>query len=327
MKNRVMRMRRVQVWNVLLMLLMATALHANNNARYAGAYTRIGLGAKALALGSTGVAAPANGHAIYYNPALAGKTPAYEFSNSYNFLSQDRHQLFVGFMMPVKPGGGVAIGWMKTGVSDLNAYNSIGENTGDINFSSHAFYASIARHLASHISIGISFKMFYQLINDGSEEFDYSATGFGADIGVHYQYNDVLSFGVVYKDIGSKLKANTEKIFEQGGTTINYFPKFLRLGSHYVTPLKWLNLNYDFEISSKEEYTNHLGIEALHGRNLALRMGFIDFRQYDERFINVSFGAGFDFKLYKHNAIIDYAFVSGKVDEGSNHVFSFGIQF
>ena len=58
---------------LLIIFLLCGLIHANNNARYAGSFTRLGLGARSLSMGNTGVATPANAYSFYYNPALSGR--------------------------------------------------------------------------------------------------------------------------------------------------------------------------------------------------------------------------------------------------------------
>ena len=312
---------------ILFLFLSVSFLFANNNGRYAGSFTRLGLGARAIAMGNTGVAAPARGYSFYYNPALSGRMEEKVFTNSYNFMSQDRHIYFLGFSMKVPPGAGLSVGWLKSGTSDVRSYNSIGQDTGEINQSAHAVYASFSRHFTDKFSIGLTIKALFEFINDGTDDFDYESNGVGGDIGIFYQATEDISLGLVYKDIGSKLKANTEKIFERGGTTIDNFPKLIRAGIFYKTPLEGINFAYDFEISSADEYTNHIGVEGIYGRNLALRIGFIDFKGDSGRELQFMAGTGFDFKLYKFISNLDYAFIGSKVDEGSSHLFSWEIYF
>jgi hypothetical protein len=312
---------------LLSILLLNMTVWSNNNARYAGSFTRLGLGARSISMGNSGVAMPGSGYSFYYNPALAGNHEDKIFSNTYNFMSLDRHIYFVGFSMKVPPGAGFSVGWLNSGTANFTSYSSIGQSDGKIDHSANAFYASFSRQFSERFSIGVTIKVLMENISDGSSDFDYSSIGVGGDFGVFYRFDESLSFGVVYKDIGSKLKANTEDIFERGGTTIDHFPRLLRFGTFYNTPYEWLNVAYDFEISSKEEHTHHLGIEAKHGRNLAFRTGLMNFREEIERANQFFAGLGFDFMLYKYVSHLDYAFISSKIDEGESHLFSWEIHF
>jgi hypothetical protein len=278
-------------------------------------------------MGNTGAAMPGSGYAFYYNPALAGNHEDKIFSNSYNFMSLDRHVYFVGYSMKIPPGAGLSVGWLNSGTADFTSYNSIGQSDGKIAHSANAIYGSFSRQVSEDFSIGVTIKILLENISDGSADFDYSAQGVGGDVGIFYRFDESLSFGAVYKDIGSKLKANTEKIFERGGTTIYDFPRLLRFAAYYTTPYEWLHLAYDFELSSKDEYTHHFGVEARHGQNLAFRVGLMNYREEVERANQFFAGLGFDFKLYKFVSYLDYAFISSRADEGESHLFSWEIHF
>ena len=309
----------------IISLLFSTFLFANDNGRYAGSFTRLGLGARSLAMGSTGVASPANGYSFYYNPALAGMHENIIFSNSYTVLSRGRHAYFIGLSTKIPPGAGLSLAWLKTGTDDFTNYNSIGDKEGVIDHSAHAIYGSFSRQFGDKLSVGITLKVLLEYIS--SPDFNYESSGVGADIGIFYRIDENLSIGAVYKDIGSKLKANTQDIFEFGGTTVDQFPKLFRIGAFYNTPIKGLNAAYDFELSSSDEFTNHFGVEAVHDRNLSARLGLMDFKSASDRKIQFFVGAGFNFDLYNYVTHFDYTFISPKEAEGTSHLYSFEIYF
>jgi hypothetical protein len=292
---------------------------ASENGGYAGSYLRMGLGAKSIAMGNTGVAVPTSAYSAYYNPAAFGLIEDPLAGLSYSFMSLDRHIGYISFSMKVPPGAGFSVGWIESGVGDLNSYNSIGEKTGDINHSANAVYFSFGRRFGERISVGVSVKILFESINDGTDEFDYGSNGVGFDIGALYRVIEDLWIGAQVKDINSKLKANTEDLFERGGTTIDKFPLTGKIGAYYTTPLRWLNLAYDFEWSDKGLKKHHLGVEAIHGKNLALRLGV----NGDD----LVFGSGIDFKILEIVSFLDYAFVPSVVDEGVSHIFSWQIRF
>ena len=65
---------------VMIILITGSAL-ANNNARFAGSYLRMGLGARAISLGNTGVAENPDGFTMFYNPAALGFLEEKAFSD------------------------------------------------------------------------------------------------------------------------------------------------------------------------------------------------------------------------------------------------------
>ncbi len=303
---------------ILLFLLPALTL-AGENGGYAGSFLRMGVGARATSMGNTGVAHPTNAYSTFYNPAAFGVINEHMVGLSYSFLSLDRNFEFVSFSMKVPPGAGFSIGWVRTSVDELKSYNSIGEETGDINQSANAVYFSFGRKFTERLSVGISLKILFEFINDGTEEFDYSSNGVGVDLGILYKVTDNLTVGGQVKDIKSKFKANTDKIFERGGTTIDKFPQTYKIGAFYQTPVDWLRAAWDFEWSNSGHTRNHIGLEAVHGKNLALRAGLNG--------TNLVVGAGMDFMIIKTLSFLDYSFVPSIVDEGSSHIFSWQIVF
>ncbi len=220
--------------------------------------------------------------------------------------------------MPVKPGGGITLGWLESGDEPFAARSSIGTKTGSIHHSASAFYLNFARPFSEKLSVGLTFKYLLEYINDGTDDFDYKSSGLGFDFGLLYYWNKQLTIGAAVRDINSKLKASTTEIFEHGGTTIDKFPVLYRLGTSY-SPLGQVKIYYDFEFSNKKAYDHHAGVELKHGRNLALRLG-LDDGQF-------AFGSGLDFRMSRVISHLDYAFVQDRAGEGPAHVFSWQFFF
>ena len=299
---------------LIILFLMSVMSMANGNGGYAGSYLRMGLGARAQSMGNTGIAGDVNAYSSYYNPAAFGFIEDKLVGLSHGFLSMDRRVNFISFSMKVPPAAGFSISWIESGFSNVYSYNTIGQNTGEINQSANAVYFSFGRKIIDNLSVGISLKILFEFINDGTDEFDYSSNGVGFDFGVLYRIREDLSLAYQLKDVKSQLKAQTDKIFDRGGTTIDPFPLINKVGAFYQTPLGWLNAAYEFEWSNKDSKKHHIGLEAVHGKNLALRLGF----NGDV----LTFGAGMDFNLLDIESFVDYAFLPSVVDEGSSHVFS-----
>ena len=312
---------------ILAVWMAATTPVAAGNGGYAGAYLRIGLGAPALGMGNIGVALPADGFGTYYNPAAMPWLPAKTVSLSYSFMSLDRRFNYIGFTLPLPPAGGFSAGWIYSGVDNIRAYNSRGEDVGKINHGLHAFYFSFGMKLGGllnpgarlpfihpdFIAIGVTLKFLLENINDAAE-FDYSAKGVGLDIGILMKPTEWLNVGYQIKDLRSALKSNTNNIFERGSTLDNAFPVSQRVGLFTRTPLPWLQLGYDFEWSTAGDKKHHVGV-AVGTPAARLRAG------YDAN--RLTFGAGLNLKFFKkHHIILDYAFVDDVFGEGVSHVFS-----
>ncbi len=305
------------------LLLLPLFLYANGNGGYAGSAFRIGLGARATALGNTGTADVPNGYSFYYNPALTGFVKNKIFSLSSNSMSLDRNLNFIGFTMKVPPAAGFSIGWIRISIGDLYRINGIGEITGDIDQSLNAVYFNFARPFGEKLSAGLSIKYLWESIDFGSDV--YLSNGWGWEFGLLYRISDNLSAALVARDLATKLSAATDKLFEFGGTTTDALPKTYLAGLRWKTFYPWLRVLYDFEMSDKQARKHHFGAEALYQNAVALRGG------YDaDRF---TFGAGINFRNLKamkksmlsYLGQLDYAFLPSRHGEGSTHIFSWQI--
>jgi hypothetical protein len=298
-------------------LILGVDVRADGNGGLGGSYMRMGLGARSLALGNASVADEANGYAFYYNPALNGFNKGKIVSLSYSFMSLDRRFNFIGFSMHIEPDAGFALGWINSGVDNIPSYNMIGDPGEDINHSANGVYFSFARRFMDRLALGLSIKYFHERL--GLDGDDYAASGLGLDLGAVYHINKDLALAAAVRDISSKLKANTDKLFEHGGTTIARFPVLYEVGARYTTPLQWLSAAYNFETSNKSDQRHHIGLEAAYKDRLALRFGLNDGQ--------FTAGAGMRFDMFKLKGYLDYAFLPSVIDEGSSHVFSWQICF
>ena len=320
--------RTIPIFLFLLFSGLLSASLAGENGGYAGSFLRMGLGAPSIAQGNATIAALPHAYSFYYNPASIAFLDKKVASLSYSFLPLDRRFNYIGFAMPLPPGGGLSIGWINAGDADFPAYNSLGEEYAQNSHSINAAYLSFARTFGAKFAVGVSVKYLWESMNDGGNSYDYSSAGVGWDFGLYYKPVDGLSLAAVVQDVGSKLKANTTEIFERGGTTTDYFPVLYRFGLRYETLWRWLTINYTFETSSKLQNKHFIGLESRYiigeenkegSRYLALRVGMN----------NGTFtaGAGMGFKLFSIISHLDYAFVPSIIDEGSSHIFSWQFYF
>ena len=307
----------------ILLFTVPMVLSAQSNGGYAGSFLRMGLGARGQSLGNAGIADQTSGYSFYYNPALTAFTEKKIISLSSSSMSLDRHTNYIGFSMKAPPDAGFSLGWINSGVGELYQYNSVGETQGKMDHSINAAYFNVARPIGSKLAIGLSIKYLWESIDFGSEK--YLSSGLGWEFGTIYRINEDLNVAFVLRDVSSKLKASTSKIFEHGGTTIDEFPITYVLGIRYITPYKWLRVLYDFETSDNEAHKNHIGLEAVYREAVAIRGGY----DHDR----VTFGAGINFMALKttkesllgYLGMLNYAFLPSRYDEGSSHIFSWQI--
>ncbi len=320
------------VFGFIFSLIFAASVFAEGSGGFSGSFLRIGLGARAMAMGNAQVANAADGYGIYYNPAALPTLKDRQFSLSYSDLSLDRNFNFIGLAVPLKPFAGAAVGWVNSGVDNLRSYNSSGQDTGEIDHGLNAFYASFALKVialaqADHelmnlttdlISIGVSIKFLKENVDD-NEAFNYDGSGFGVDFGVMLKPHKNFSLGYQVKDLNASLTSNTNDIFDRGTEVENGFPVTQKVGVYFQTPLNGLAVAYDFEWSNKGTEKQHIGAE-FGNAVAAARLGYDD--------DHITLGGGLKFTaLKKLRMALDYAFLSDSVDEGVSHVFSWRFLF
>ncbi len=325
-----MQKRLYVIW--ILLISGLSLVMAEGNGGFSGAFLRIGLGARALAMGNAQVASANNGYGIYYNPAALPNIDRKRFSASYNSMSLDRKFSYLGIAIPLKPFAGASAGWIHSGVGNLLAYNSNGEQVGELDHGFNAFYfgfgmriialAQADQHLmglpSDLISIGIAVKFLHEGLSD-KEDFDYSGSGVGVDLGVLLKPYPGFALGYQLKDLNANLSSNTDKIFERGSSLDNDFPVTQKVGIFYRLPWYGISAAYDFEWSDVGEEKHHVGME-INGGIAAARIG------YDND--HLTLGGGLYFRAYKKAyMMLDYAFLSSVIDEGVSHVFSWQFLF
>ncbi|MCK4892537.1 MAG: hypothetical protein KAT07_01155 [Calditrichia bacterium] len=308
----------VRIIFIILMWGFIFQIHAEGNGGYSGAFLRIGLGARGIAMGNAQVATADHGFGFYYNPAAQPYLEKFSANFSYSFLSLDRRFSFVGLSSPLKPQGGLSLGWIYSGVKDIQGYDSRGFATDNINHGIHAIYFSFGIFVVpQRLSVGINAKYLREDLSD--PDFDYDGSGFGMDLGILAKVTRDLSVGYLVKDLNASLQSNTNNIFERGIEKDNKFPITHRLGLFYDAPVRWIHAAYDFEWSHAGEVKNHLGLEFT-VPGVAARIG------YDTD--HFTFGGGLEIDRFTRvKAILDYAFVTSVIDEGVSHVFSWQLAF
>ncbi|NIW80109.1 MAG: hypothetical protein GWN16_11910 [Calditrichae bacterium] len=285
-----------------------------------------------MAMGNAQVASANDGYGMYYNPAALPNLQKKQFLASYSSMSLDRQFNYIGFALPLRGIAGASAGWINSGVNDLRSYNSIGEDTGQINHGLNAIYFSFAAKIialaqadkalmslpSDLINIGVTAKFIREDIDDDAD-FDYKGQGFGIDLGVLIKLHQDWRIGYQLKDLNANLRSNTDDIFERGSQLDNDFPLTQKAGVFYKTPFSWLVVAYDFEWSNKGEERHHIGTE-LTADGVAGRIGYDN-----DRF---TVGGGIKFQTFKETYMsLDYAFMDDVVDEGISHVFSWRFLF
>ncbi|HYQ89839.1 MAG TPA: PorV/PorQ family protein [Candidatus Binatia bacterium] len=305
---------------------------------YAGEFLRVGVGARALGMGSAFVGLADDGTAAYWNPAglatLSEKQLTAMHAEQFGSIVQYD---FLSYVMPVgspgKPRQAISVSLIRLGVSDIpdtRGLTIIDQNgNGKFDYPEDllvvdesrfvfdsdndvALLFSYARDIRPGLSLGGNFKYIRQWLGDSLR-----SNGFGIDLGLLYVGRSGFSMGATLHD------ATTTRILWNTGTG-EFIAPSLRLGAakthgfrdrrHLVTAALDVQVGFsDERLSSQANlgavtFEFHPGLEYWYDRRLALRAGF--------EAQNFTAGAG----LRYHRFGLDYAYLDHRDLDASHRV-------
>lgn len=294
---------------------MSYALWAEDgDAGYAGAFLKIGAGARALGMGSAFTALADDHSACVYNPAGVAFIEGREIGLSYALMSFDRRLGFVGFATELKPNGGLGLGWINAGDSKIDGRDINGQPTGDLSYSDNAFFFSFAQKIGNYGSVGIGMKYLYQKL------VDQTAKGFGIDAGLRLHILPDLWIGGVVQNINAKY--TWENVYwdpDRKTETEDDVPLSFRIGSAYRLLNDKLLWSIDVGKNSEQDPAFFTGGEYRLNEMLSFRAGLK----------NGEITAGTSFLRFVQwgDMKLDYTFLAHMRGLGSTHIFSLGYNF
>lgn len=184
------------------LMLFSGSLFADYN--HAAPFLRMGVGARALGMGKAFTAVSNDAFAGYWNPAgltTLEKNIEIGFTYSAN-MSVDRQ--YNNFGLGWKFGNmGVGLTWINAGMSDIQAYNENNVKRETFNYSSNSILLSYGVAPIENVGVGASIKLLTQKLDESTP------MGYGADIGVKYSPQEMVSIGFVAQDVGCSISKET----------------------------------------------------------------------------------------------------------------------
>ncbi len=324
----------LSIRKVLFLIFIITAHTAYAEERsgggYAGTFLRIGLGARAMAMGGGSTALHDDGYTAYYNPAGLVFLEKHYFTTTLNSMALDRRLFFIGYAQPIgnqkaedKKGpmmGGFAAGWICAGVDNIDARDFNGNDTGTLSNWEHCFYFSFSLSPVRNFSVGVSGKLLYNRFPGITESGEtISAVGFGFDIGVMYRILPNLSVGLCIKDLRSRYTWDTQNLWERGTQRTDHFLRTIRWGAAWERVLDRLLITLDLEKTENLPLRYYTGIQINTFENLFLRCGLRDGE--------LTFGTGYRISMLNRIVQMDYGFVPDPVAPRGMHVFTWSFIF
>ena len=221
-----------------LFILTLTQNIYSQSGSFAGGFARLGFGARGMAKGNAMVSDVFGDVSGYYNPALACFQESGYVNLGYTFMSLDRRLNFVGFSKGFKlpnqskGGAGISLGWINSGVGNIDARDNDTKSLGIISTFENQFYLGTSFLLDENLSVGVGFKLYYAKLYD-----QITTNSIAFDLGALYKICPDISIGFSVRDLAAKYKWETSKVYGiNGKTTENKFPTLVNLGASYKLP-------------------------------------------------------------------------------------------
>jgi len=276
----------------ILALILISNCYANGPGTTAAEFLKIGVGARASAMGEAFTALTDDGTALYWNPAGLAQIKKTEFSTMYNMHFQQINQGYVTLASPLLVGV-TALGVNYIDMGQIEGRDEYGNPTGNFGASDIHLFAGYAIKF-KNISLGLTIGWLQDKIKEDIK------SSFLGNIGVFYSLNKYFTFGAVVQNIGTKLGSDS-------------LPLTFKVG----TALKLKNLILTADLPLSIEYYG-LGAEWWVGSILALRVGY----KATHTITTITTGIGLKFE----KICLDYAYVPYS-EIGSAHRLSLKIKF
>ncbi|TMQ67351.1 MAG: UPF0164 family protein [Candidatus Eisenbacteria bacterium] len=286
---------------LLILALPGTALAAPGETGFA--FLKLGVGARAMGLGSAYVALADDPTAIYWNPAGLAAISGTQVTAMHNEWIQDFRQEFVAVGGHLGPGA-LGVGMSGFYSSEFERRDDTGVLTGHYGFNDIAVTGAYGARVYEGLDAGVAVRYIREMIDQ------WDATAVTGDVGARYRLGETgVSFGAAVQNLGSDAKFISVTFpipltWRAGAAVSRQLPSLQGRGT----------LTTEIRKARDDKTHVHAGAEYSYRDRLALRVGG-KFGYDDE---SVSFGLG----LVKDWIHFDYALVPLSSDLGTTHFFS-----
>jgi hypothetical protein len=327
-RNRTIRSAERLLLGMAILFALTGKIRAEETGRggYAGAFLRIGLGARAQGMGGGTVAGVVDATTAYYNPAGLVYLDGRHLTTALQAMSLDRRLYFAGYAQSFgggqseMPRAGFSVSWLCAGIDDIDARDFNGNPAGQLSSWEHAFYFSFALNPVAPLALGFNAKLLVNRFPDIIEEGgNLSAVGFGFDIGLLLRPASWCSIGLSLQDLRSRYTWDTQDLWERGTQTVDRFPLVARGGGELRLMSDAVVIAFDLEKVEHMPLALYTGTQVVVAKQFFLRGGL--------RRGGLTLGIGSRLMWDKHKIQVDYAYVPDAIAPGGNHVFSWAFGF
>ena len=236
-----------------------TDIHENAGTR-AMTFLKIGVGAKAMGMGESQVAATDDLYASYWNPAGLARLQKPQLALMHNEWFADINHEFVGVALPLGSIGTVGASASYLSFGELQGRDRDGNETTIFRPYDLAMIFSYARGFGNSFALGANAKFLREQIADET------GTGVAFDFGALYTFPDMpLSLGINAQHLGPRV-AFIEEAFG--------LPVTIRLGAAYKLWNEALVLTTDVIRPTDNDIAIGVGAGYTIGNILQLRTGY-----------------------------------------------------
>jgi hypothetical protein len=309
------------------MVLAAVLLSSSATAQIGGdpgAFSRLGFGARGMAMGNAMAAVAAGDVVSYYNPALTPSAQYRSASASFGILSLDRSLNYVSFTLPLPPKAGISVGLINAGVRNIDGRDSDGRQTGALRTSENQVFLGFGLRPSERLQLGIGLKLLYYHLYT-----DITSTTIGIDAGALYRAGGGVTLALTLRDINSRYKWDTSTLFGQSGqTTEDKFPLLVTGAVSYMLPDSIGLVAVEIERAGSSTFIARAGAEVPLVPEFTLRAG-IDRMDLGEsgNGVRPSFGFAARMPLGSWTPAIHYAIVLEPFAPSPLHMISLAAAF
>lgn len=320
------------------LLLAAPLVAETGRGGQAAAFLRFGLGARPLGMGSAFTAIAEGFEACYYNPAGLGMNPVKQVGFTNHGLTLDRKLYTAALVVPVREEAVMGISWIYGSVGDVIMRDSDRNPLGKFPNSSNQVSLTFSRMANDFVSVGANLHYLQESLDE------ITAYTVGADLGAIARYKKLAAFGLSVQNAGSDLNWDSSDYWSQGGDAhTDKIPVRIRTGVSatllnesligavdLVKDFKmnmrfnagaeyWLTTKVKAMVENEEEEGEDMVEISRAKRWFGIRTGYNDG--------SFTFGGSLIYPFGETNGAIDYAYLTGREDEGASHIFTFRIIF
>ncbi len=277
--------------------IFVTPALAGGSGTTAANFLKIGVGARATAMGGAFTALADNGTSLYWNPAGLAQMDGGELSATYNLWFEDIRQGYLGIGFPSLGGTlGLAANYVDMGT--FEGRDEAGNLTSNFTASDLELMVGYAKKIFPEFSLGFGAGIIQDTIAEDNE------SAFLANAGLLTELSKPLVLGFVVQNLGSQLGRDPLPLTLRIGLALRQDP--FRIALDLVKP-------------TDDDAYYCAGTEWWIGGLMALRVGY-----RSNQDIGSGLTAGLGFKVATVN--LDYAYVDYE-DLGNTHRISVGFKW